>query len=692
MLKPAIVVAAFNRRNSLERLLISLNNAQYDVNDIMLVISIDFSDQKDAYLIAKSFSWNYGEKKIIKHDVHLGLKKHLLQCGDLAIKYNSIILLEDDLIVSKYFYSYAYKTCNKFDDLQELAGISLYSYKVTEALCENGHYPFIPIEDGNNVYLMKVPSSWGIILSGKQWNRFRKWYSKNRDELVSLPKYVKDWPTTSWKKHYFSYMISEQQYFLYPKISYSTNFGQSGTSNRQEKIFQVPLSEMADLQILSSTFLRYNEYFEIEAQSLNKYVDEFKQYDYQVDLYACTDIKNIKKDYILTTRESANKIFSFGLDMVPLEMNVIYNNKGSGISFTRTKDTKKTHFRKHEMFYNISPIASYIFSDYFKKISSEVLKEKSQKIGEEIGDVLGNKISNSLFKKYVKNYDFQINFPKFSIITPIIKKCSRKHVENIINIVKMQNYPNYEHIFIDLTGFNFSHLKLSQNILYKFSDTVDNIASAVVYGMSVSSGNYIGILRINGKYYKNTLKNAAHIFGKFKDITWLTGIPSVNNGNNIILNNSNPFHNNPRYLFNKNFMKSQRLFYFENVFWSRWLWDQALGNKAEVEKQIEYLQEYHFWDAFFEKTKLYFVNLKLGSYKYSVKNKKMNHSDNDLQLNVKKIANKYQLGFFKMLISGLSSLFYRYNIPLMKYIYSDVNNLPPRIYYNEKAGSFFLNK
>ena len=104
------------------------------------------------------------------------------------------------------------------------------------------------------------------------------------------------------------------------------------------------------------------------------------------------------------------------------------------------------------------------------------------------------------------------------------------------------------------------------------------------------------------------------------------------------------------------------------------------------------MQEYHFWDAFFEKTKLYFVNLKLGSYKYSVKNKKINPSNNDLQLNVKKIANKYQLGFFKMLVSGLSSLFYRYNIPLIKYIYSDVNNLPLRIYYNEKARSFFLNK
>ena len=53
--------------------------------------------------------------------------------------------------------------------------------------------------------------------------------------------------------------------------------------------------------------------------------------------------------------------------MIWAKLNVIYNNKGSGISFTRIKDIKKTHFRKHEMFYNISPIASYIFSDSFTR-------------------------------------------------------------------------------------------------------------------------------------------------------------------------------------------------------------------------------------------------------------------------------------------------------------------------------------
>ena len=44
MIKPAIIVIAYNREESLKRLLTSLNNAIYESDDITLIISIDKSD------------------------------------------------------------------------------------------------------------------------------------------------------------------------------------------------------------------------------------------------------------------------------------------------------------------------------------------------------------------------------------------------------------------------------------------------------------------------------------------------------------------------------------------------------------------------------------------------------------------------------------------------------------------------
>ena len=49
MIKPAIIVIAYNREESLKRLLTSLNNAIYESDDITLIISIDKSDNEKVY-------------------------------------------------------------------------------------------------------------------------------------------------------------------------------------------------------------------------------------------------------------------------------------------------------------------------------------------------------------------------------------------------------------------------------------------------------------------------------------------------------------------------------------------------------------------------------------------------------------------------------------------------------------------
>src|SRR4030043_1928352 len=123
---PAIVVVAYNRPRSLERLLSSLRNAK-KISNAELIISIDNKEPENIIIknIADAFEWPYGDKKVIYQEKRLGLKQHVLQCGDLSQKYGSIIMLEDDLMVSPYFYDFAKKALEFYDGDDKIGGVSL---------------------------------------------------------------------------------------------------------------------------------------------------------------------------------------------------------------------------------------------------------------------------------------------------------------------------------------------------------------------------------------------------------------------------------------------------------------------------------------------------------------------------------------------------------------------------------------
>ena len=130
---PIICVVAFDRPNSLQRLLNSLLKSK-NISDTKLIISIDNKAPENYNIveIAKSFSWPFGEMEIIYQEQRLGLKEHILKCGDLSKIYGSVIILEDDLYVSPFFYNYSCQALNYYDNDSNIAGISLYSQPYEE--------------------------------------------------------------------------------------------------------------------------------------------------------------------------------------------------------------------------------------------------------------------------------------------------------------------------------------------------------------------------------------------------------------------------------------------------------------------------------------------------------------------------------------------------------------------------------
>lgn len=237
----AICVICYNRKTELIKLINCLLKIKTD-EKIDLIISIDFSaDQFVINEVATSINWPFGEHKIILHNNNLGLKKHVLSCGDLSDGYDGLVLLEDDLIISPYLIEFVTSSLEKSYLDGAIAGVSLYSYTKKES----NKMPFTPFIDSYDSYFIQYPSSWGFVVTPKQWRTFKEWLTLwdceyFEDDLV--PHYICQWGAQSWKKHLVRYLVHNDKYFIHPRFSLSTNPGADGTHhNGINSLYSVPI-------------------------------------------------------------------------------------------------------------------------------------------------------------------------------------------------------------------------------------------------------------------------------------------------------------------------------------------------------------------------------------------------------------------------------------------------------------------
>lgn len=326
--KIAVIVVGYNRKNGIERLLDSINTAFYDDNNIPLVISIDASGNQLLYDYVKSFNWKHGEKYVNIQENRLGLKAHIFQCASLSKYFKGVIILEDDLFVSPYYYHYCTECLEQYGSNEKVAGISLYSEEI------NGYVglPFQPEQRGSDVYAWQTVCSWGEMWNERMWNGFTSWldsWDENFDD-IDMVDTIKKW-TRAWSKYYYAYMIKNDKYFIYPYNSLTTNFNDAGGEHGggNASIVQVSLLQGKRTYHLDEfeSLVKYDVY------SQNKEIPQWLGIDKNnltIDLYGLK--KEYRGHYILTPFKLPYKIVeSFGLSLRPWELNIKYKNKGNGL-------------------------------------------------------------------------------------------------------------------------------------------------------------------------------------------------------------------------------------------------------------------------------------------------------------------------------------------------------------------------
>jgi len=338
--RPAIVVTAYNRPNSLTRILGSLSGMKA-AEDVPLIISIDNKapDNYDVRDIANNFNWPYGPKEVIYRPEHMGLRKHILACGGLSRKYGSVIILEDDLLVSPLFYDYALSALDFYGKDEEIGGISLYNQPFNEM----NELPFTPIYDDSDVYFLQFPSSWGQLWTEGQWNRFSEWYDEGHDITSIIPREMLKWPESSWKKYYSAYLIVKGRYFVFPRQSLSTNFNDPGTHLKSLVNFdgqaQLRLSpDSYKFKALNKSFCKYDQFLEFDPECLKRFVPDLGDYEFETDLYGLKDADVIHTPYVLTSKSTSKAVRSYRRSLKPHEMNIILNLPGDDLALCKVED------------------------------------------------------------------------------------------------------------------------------------------------------------------------------------------------------------------------------------------------------------------------------------------------------------------------------------------------------------------
>jgi hypothetical protein len=342
---PAIVVIAYDRPQTLQRLLLSLDAADYpDGVDVPLVITIDRGDSqgwREVVQAANAFEWRFGPKRVIEQPQHLGLVDHFWAVGRLSQEYEAVVLLEDDLTVAPPFYRFVSQALEAYADEERVGGVCLYD------LWFNGYtrLPFRPLDDGFDAYFVQVPYTQGLAFTAGQWQRFDAWRQGNGASLRPHPALhpaFLAFREDEWLPAMAAYLAQEQRYFCFPRAALTTGWGDAGVHfDRRTDWLLAPVQLQGGeyrLPAVDDSLAVYDSFFELTPQRLRQLAPSLPGVDFDVDLNATRLRGNLQHEHVLTTRPARRAMARFGLRLQPLELNVIQNVPGDEIVLASVDD------------------------------------------------------------------------------------------------------------------------------------------------------------------------------------------------------------------------------------------------------------------------------------------------------------------------------------------------------------------
>lgn len=287
---PAVAIFCYNRLEHLKKTILSLeNNLNYQSYNIYIFSDgpKNLSDSKKIKKIRNFlFSLKNKKIKIIQNKVNLGLKQNIIKgLNNIFKTYESAIVIEDDLILNKYFLNYMSHSIKFYKTKKSIGSISSYT-----PIKSNHAKRF---ED--DVYFTRRHYSWGWATWANIWNNFVFDENKlkrmiNKRTLDGFGRIGKDLPIllklslnndiSSWSIFFDYNCYINKLLCVCPKFSIVKNLGfdNSGTHIHQDFLNNNYMKNWAPIKFANPRLLKEIEKLEqlsIEGNFTQKLKNKF---------------------------------------------------------------------------------------------------------------------------------------------------------------------------------------------------------------------------------------------------------------------------------------------------------------------------------------------------------------------------------------------------------------------------------
>jgi glycosyltransferase involved in cell wall biosynthesis len=200
-------------------------------------------------------------------------------------------------------------------------------------------------------------------------------------------------------------------------------------------------------------------------------------------------------------------------------------------------------------------------------------------------------------------------YPKITVVTPNYNQGA--YIEETINSVLNQNYPNLEYIIMDggSTDGSLEIIKKYENELtYWVSEKDAGMYDALNKGFSKSSGDIMCWINSDDLLMPNALQNMNELFTDLPAVEWIQGMNcAIDLKGNII-----DYRYGNKFSLIKFLQKDYKFVQQESTFWRRSLYKRA-GNR--INTSLKLAGDFELWFRFSQFAKLHNCNLDIGTWR-----------------------------------------------------------------------------
>lgn len=201
---------------------------------------------------------------------------------------------------------------------------------------------------------------------------------------------------------------------------------------------------------------------------------------------------------------------------------------------------------------------------------------------------------------------------KISIITPSFNQ--GKFIEQTIQSVLSQNYPNLEYIIMDggSTDETISILKKYAEKLKWFSEKDKGQSDAINKGLKMATGDIVAWINSDDYYLPGTLQKIAKHFENNKDIKWITGdYLIIDETGHEIHSFVRGYKNLVSYFSSFTALSFANYINQPSTFWRKELLDKV----GYVNESYRYCMDYDLWLRFMRESSPYIIHTPLSAFR-----------------------------------------------------------------------------